>query len=315
MRIIYDFHSLESADQGASVAIGNFDGIHKGHQSVIDVAKHQAVERNIPAGVVTFEPHPRQFFRPKDLDFRLMNHHSKVNRLQQLGVDILYELTFDSNLAMMSSMQFVSKVLHQGLGIKVAVVGNDFQYGKNRTGTVTELTTIGKSLGIDVIVAPMLESFDLNYSSTSVRQAISAGKPEEAFKLLGYWPRLEGKVIHGEKRGRKLGYPTANIDLAGLLPPRQGIYSVLIDILSGPYTGQTKGVASIGVRPTFGEKPLNLEVFIFDFDGDIYDEYISVALIAFQRPEICFADTDKLVAQMKFDADVAAKNLATIILT
>lgn len=314
MRIIDDYRFVDTRDQGASVAIGNFDGVHKGHQSVIELARSKGAELSIPSAVLTFEPHPREFFYPSNPPFRLMSSISKSHQLQKLGVEILYQINFDSHLAAMSSDQFIDEILHQNLGIKIAVVGSDFQFGKDRKGTVSELAAKGNVLGFDVIVAPMLKDTGIQYSSSAIRKVLSEGKPAEAYELLGYWPRLEGYVVQGDQRGRKLGYPTANINLTGLLPPKMGIYSVQVDILSGPYkTTALNGVASIGVRPTFGENPLNLEVYLFDFDGDIYNEYISVAMIAFQRPEQRFSNADTLVQQMEIDIKKAQKNLAELI--
>ena len=309
MRILYKFDALDSHCRGASVAIGNFDGVHLGHISVI---KRKAVERNIPLAVMTFEPHPREFFCPEAPPFRLMNHTSKMHRLEQLGVEILYQLCFDRNLAAMSSSRFVDEVLINGLGIRVAVAGNDFRFGKRRTGTVDELKKSGKLRGFDVFTAPMLVESGQEYSSTAVRTALSGGEPQEAARLLGHWHRIEGPVVKGKQRGRSLGFPTANVELVGLHAPKFGVYAVLVRILSGACKGEYQGVASVGVRPTFGLNPLNLEVYIFDFDENIYGQGISVAFVEFQRPEIQFSDSASLVEQMQIDCDEAKRILASI---
>ena len=312
MRILTDYQSLDPADRGASVAIGNFDGIHLGHRSVIDLARKKADERQIPLAVMTFEPHPREFFRPEDPPFRLMNRTAKAHRLEQLGVDILYQLPFNADLAGMAHDRFVDDVLYEGLAIKVAVAGGDFRFGKGRTGTVAELAERSAACGFEVAAAPMLTEAGREFSSTAVRAALTEGSPGGAAALLGHWHRIEGRVARGAERGRTLGFPTANIDLAGLHPPRLGIYAVLTDILSGPHQGRRPGVASIGVRPTFGQNPLNLEVFIFEFDEDIYGEEISVALIEFQRPEFQFPDAESLVNQMRTDCEEAQRILACL---
>ncbi len=312
MRVLFDYKSLRPEDRGASVAIGNFDGIHVGHRSVIDLAIRKAAERRLSPAVLTFEPHPREFFCPSDPPFRLMNSAAKARGLEKLGIEILYQLPFGACLAGMSGERFVSEVLCEGLGISVAAAGGDFCFGKGRTATVADLAEMGALSGFDVFAAPMLASSGREYSSTAVRKALSEGKPGAAAELLGSWHRIEGVVSRGEQRGRTLGFPTANVELTGLHPPRLGIYAVSADILSGPRKGSHRGVASIGVRPTFGRKPLNLEVHIFDFDGDLYGEEISVALIEFQRPEIRFPDAAELVRQMRSDREEARKILARL---
>ncbi len=313
MRILSDYRSLDAREKGAAVAIGNFDGIHLGHQSIIELARHHSSARQIPLAVMTFEPHPREFFSPSSPPFRLMNRAARAHRLEQLGVEILYELSFDKSLSRMSSERFVEEILCQGLGLKVAIAGNNFHFGKGRTGSITTLSEQGERQGFEVFVAPMLEINGQAYSSTAVRKSLSEGRPRDAATLLGHWHRIEGKVVHGDKRGRAmLGYPTANLHLKGLHPPRMGIYTVKIDILSGSHQGQYQGVASLGVKPSFGQNPLNLETFIFDFDGDIYGETLSVALIEFQRPEIQFSDIHLLKKQMDIDSQKAKDILAQL---
>lgn len=313
MRICSDYRNLDANDRGASVAVGNFDGVHLGHQSIIDLAKQKATERRIPLAVMTFEPHPREFFSPNNPPFRLMNRVARAHRLAQFGVEILYELPFDQTLSSMSAERFVEEILCTALGLKVAVAGANFHYGEARSGSVKELSESGPKYGFEVFVAPMLKSSGQPYSSTAVREYLSLGQPRNAAKLLGHWHRIEGKIVHGEKRGgAELGYPTANIDLTGLHPPRMGIYAALLDILTGPHQGNYRGVASLGVKPSFGHHPLNLETFIFDFDGEIYGEEISVALIEFQRPEIEFSDINLLKAQMNKDSQKAKEILAKL---
>ena len=310
MRIVRDFTSVAKEDRDAVVAIGNFDGVHLGHQSVISLAKKQANNLGKPLGVITFEPHPRQYFSPDAAPFRLMSAGSKANRLASLDVAILYELNFGQTLADMPSEMFVSQVLVDGIGVAGVVAGMDFRFGKGRQGTVASLADFSRRYGFSLQTAPILEHGGRAFSSTAVRQALSEGSVRQAAEILGHWHRMEGVVVKGAQRGRDLGFPTANIDLAGLHPPRFGVYSVLADILTGRHMGRYQGVASIGVRPTFGANPLNLEVYLFGLEADIYGEEVSVALIEFQRPEIAFANVQDLVAQMKRDCDQSRTVLA-----
>ncbi len=279
--------------------MGNFDGVHLGHRSVIDLARRPGQ----PLGVVTFEPHPREFFAPASPPFRLMNPEARANRLARLGVDQLYELPFDAALAALTPEDFAAQVLAQGLGISHIVVGTDFRFGKGRTGGAAELAALGRDLGFDVTVAPLVETEGVEISSTAIRAALADGRPRDAAAMLGHWHRVDGEVLHGEKRGRELGFPTANMSLAGLHLPRFGVYAVKVDVLTGPQQGSYHGAASLGVRPMFGENLPNLETFIFDFKGSLYGEHLSVALVDFLRPELKFDGLPTLIAQM--DADCA----------
>ena len=254
MRILRDYQFIAPEDRGASAAIGNFDGVHLGHRAVIDLARDRARAADAPLGVVTFEPHPREFFAPDAAPFRLMNAEAKANRLAKLGVERLFELNFTA--------------------------------------------------------APLLETGGIEVSSTRIREALSAGRPDLAARMLGHHHRIEGAVIRGDQRGRLLGYPTANMSIAGLHPPRFGIYAVQVDVLTGPHSGRRHGVASVGTRPTFGEHAPNIETFLFDFRGDLYGEHLSVALIEFLRPEQRFPSPEALVAQMDRDSAAARDALA-----
>ncbi|MCY3878430.1 MAG: bifunctional riboflavin kinase/FAD synthetase [Rhodobacteraceae bacterium] len=308
MQIVQACHSSEAGNRGAAVAIGNFDGVHVGHQSVIRLARQQADRLDAPLGVLTFEPHPRQYFNPTGTPFRLMSADAKARRLARMGVDILYQLPFDDRLAELSHQAFEADILVRGLGISGAVAGADFRYGKDRGGTVHSLSASGKSHGFEVDIAPIAEAGDKALSSSRIRAALTEGDVRMAADILGHWHRIEGRVTRGEMRGRELGFPTANIDLSDLHPPKFGVYSVQTDILTGTEKGRYPGVASIGVRPTFGENPLNLEVFLFGLDAEIYGEVISVALVGFQRPELEFSDAQALIEQMRQDC-VEAKSI------
>ena len=279
--------------------MGNFDGLHLGHQSVIDLARRPGA----PLGIVTFEPHPRQVFAPDAPPFRLMNAEARANRLAKIGVDQLYQLPFDRTLAALTPESFARDVLADGLGVSHVVVGSDFCFGKGRAGTAEDLRSLGATLGFDVTIAPLIAIAGAEVSSTAIRKALTDGRPRDAAAMLGHWHRIEGAVIHGEKRGRELGYPTANMSVDGLHLPRFGVYAVKVDILTGPQAGSHMGAASLGVRPMFGENRPNLETFLFDFKGDLYGQHLSIAFVDFLRPELKFDGLEALITQM--DADCA----------
>ena len=310
MKRFRDYRGLGDADRGAAVAMGNFDGVHLGHQSVLALAHAAAAELGAPFGVVTFEPHPRSFFAPDAPPFRLMTADARARRIEKLGVEVLYELPFGAEMAGLSPQAFAAEVLAGGLGVRHVVVGADFRFGKGRAGDAAALKALGAAAGFGVTAAPLVSDGEGDFSSTAIREALGAGRPEAAARILGHWHRIEGAVEHGDKRGRTLGFPTANLSLAGLSPPRFGVYAVLVDVLTGPHQGRYRGVASIGVRPTFGARAANLEVHLFDFDGDLYDEVLSVALVAYLRPELKFEAAGPLVAQMRLDAEEARGRLA-----
>ena len=305
MRIVRDYHYTGEADKGASVAIGNFDGVHIGHRAVIDLARSEATRLDAPLGVMTFEPHPRELFAPDAPPFRLTGSGARAHRLEKIGVDILYELTFNTALAGLSPEDFVTRVLVEGLGVRHVTVGADFHFGAKRAGTPDVLRDFGDKLGFGVTIADLVAEGEEEISSTAIRNALAEGRPRDAAAMLGHWHRIEGAVLHGDARGRDLGFPTANMSISGLHPPKFGIYAVLADVLNGPHTGSYHGAASIGVRPTFGDNTPNCETFIFDFDGDLYDAHISVALVDYLRPELAFDTLDALIAQMTADCDRA----------
>lgn len=288
--------------------MGNFDGVHLGHQSVIDLARQSGK----PLGVLTFEPHPREYFAPDSPPFRLMNAEARRNRLARLGVERLFELPFDATMAGLSAGEFVSQVLVQGLGIAHVVVGSDFCFGKGRTGTAQMLADMGRAEGFDVTIAPLVQHGGGAVSSTAIRRALSDGRPRDAAVMLGHWHRIEGAVEHGAKRGRELGYPTANMSISGLHPPRFGVYAVKVDVLEGPHRGSYGGAASLGVRPMFGENLPNLETFLFDFEGDLYGTHLSVALVEFLRGEEKFDGLQALMDQMAADCARARQVLADV---
>lgn len=306
MKIIQHWQGLAPADRGASIAMGNFDGVHLGHRSVIEAARAHG-----PLGVLTFEPHPREFFAPGAPAFRLMNAEARANRLARLGTEFLYELPFGPAMAGFTPEDFVAEVLVAGLGVRHVTVGADFCFGKGRRGTGDTLCDLGARHGFGVTIAPLLRGASGEISSTAIRAALAEGHPDQAAAMLGHLHRIEGAVIHGEKRGRELGYPTANMGVAGLHLPKLGVYAVKVDVLTGPQAGSYGGAASLGVRPMFGENTPNLETFIFDFAGDLYGQHLSVALVAYLRPELKFDGLPALIAQMQADCTRAREILAT----
>lgn len=301
MQIIRDYQFAHPDARGASAAIGNFDGVHLGHLAVIDIARHHATRLNCPLGVMTFEPHPRQYFTPGGPGFRLMSAESRANRLEKLGVQRLYEINFNDALSSLSAKDFARIVIKDGLDLKHVVIGKDFQFGKNRDGNAQDMLRLGEQMGFGVTVAELIENAGGEVSSTAIRKALTDGRPQDAASKLGHLHRIEGEVIRGEQRGRLLGFPTANMSITGLHPPKFGVYAVKIDVLSGPYAGSYNGAASMGIRPMFNGDIPNLETHIFDFEGDIYGVHVSVALVQYLRPEAKFDSLDALIAQMTAD--------------
>ncbi|WP_050928268.1 bifunctional riboflavin kinase/FAD synthetase [Aestuariivita boseongensis] len=310
MRIIRDYTYTTPDDRGASAAIGNFDGVHLGHQSVIDLARKAIPDA--PLGILTFEPHPREYFAPEAPPFRLMSREARASRLAKLGVERLYELNFNAALASLTPEEFARKVICDGLGLRHVVVGADFCFGKARAGTAEDLQRFGADMGFGVTIAQLLENGDATVSSTAIRTALSEGRTRDAAAMLGHWHRIEGPVIGGEQRGRQLGYPTANMSIDGLHPPAFGVYAVLVDVLDGPHKGKYHGAASMGVRPMFGVNRPNLETFLFDFSGDLYGATLSVGLVEFLRPEEKFDSLDGLIAQMDADCQRARGILSAL---
>ncbi|MFW2541196.1 bifunctional riboflavin kinase/FAD synthetase [Primorskyibacter sp. 2E107] len=310
MRIIRDYQYVRPEDRGASVAIGNFDGVHLGHQAVIDLARNAAPEARL--GVLTFEPHPREYFAPDAPPFRLMSAEARASRLEKLGVERLYQLNFNTALASLTPRDFAQRVICDGLGLTHVVIGSDFCFGKGRAGTVSDLKGFGEEMGFGVTVAELLETGGQEISSTGIRAALSEGRPRDAAAGLGHWHRIEGEVIGGEQRGRVLGYPTANMSIDGLHRPAFGVYAVLVEVMDGRHKGQYFGAASVGVRPMFDGQFPNIETFLFDFTGDLYGATLSVGLVDYLRPELKFDNLETLIAQMDADCAKAREILSAL---
>jgi len=305
MQIFNDWRSIPHTARGASVALGNFDGVHLGHRAVIDLARPHG-----PLGIVTFTPHPREYFAPTAAPFRLMSDGARAHQMARIGVQHLFQLEFNAALAALTPLDFARDVLAHGLGARHVTVGADFSFGKARAGRAQDLADLGAQLGFGVTIADMVADQGTQVSSTAIRAALTAGNPRAATQMLGHPHSFEGVVIHGHKRGRELGYPTANMDISGLHLPRFGVYAVRASVLTGAHTGQYIGAASLGIRPMFGENQPNLETFIFDFSGDLYGADISVELIEFLRDEAKFNGLPALMAQMANDCARARAILA-----
>lgn len=305
MRIIEGLDAVRAEDRGASAAIGNFDGVHRGHQSVLDLARRP----DAPLGVVTFEPHPREVFAPDAPPFRLMRIGARADRLADLGVERLFVLPFSREFAALTAEAFCADVLSARLGLSHIVVGADFRFGAKRAGDTAYLRDAGRRLGFDVTVADMVTESWAEVSSTAIREALSEGRTEDATAMLGHLHRIEGVVGHGEKRGRTLGFPTINQSLDGLMIPRHGVYAVKVHVKDGAHEGDYAGVASLGVRPMFGDNRPNLETYIFDFSGDLYGARVSVGLVKFLRPELKFDSVEALVERMNEDKAEARRIL------
>lgn len=308
VEVVTDWRALPPELKGAAVAIGAFDGVHRGHQAVIAAAAGAARALAAPLGVVSFDPHPRRWFQPGAAPFRLMTPAQMARAMAPLGVDRLYLLPFDAEMAGLSDEAFARQVLHEGLGIRHAAVGFDFTYGKGRTGSPEGLRRQGEALGFGVSVCDRVDDPDgLKLSSSAVREALKAGDMARAAAILGRPFAIEGEVVHGDKRGRSIGVPTANIGLGDYMRPAFGIYATRTRLADGRLID---GVASLGVRPMFAlDEPL-LEVWLFDFAGDLYGQTVETELVAFLRPEMDFDDLDALKRQIDADADAARAALA-----
>jgi riboflavin kinase/FMN adenylyltransferase len=291
------------------VALGNFDGVHLGHRALLSEAKRIATELKRPLAALVFEPYPREFFRPHEEPFRLTPFRAKARLLSELGVDILIVLTFDAAMAAMLAQDFVIDVLVKELAVAHVVVGKDFLFGKGRGGDAGVLAYMGEMEGFGTTVfAPVLSHGATKISSSDIRAVLKAGKPEEAARLLGHWWSIEGHVAPGEKRGRLLGYPTANLKLDHVLRPAFGIYAVRARLHDGRIYG---GAASFGIRPTFALSSPLMEVHLFDFSGDLYGEVLNVELIAYLRPEKKFDGVEALKTQIAADCAEARRILAS----
>lgn len=292
--------------RGAVVAIGNFDGVHRGHRAVIATALDRAGLLDKPAAALTFEPHPRAFFHPSEPLFRLTDETNKLRLLASTGLDGAIVLTFNAALASLTAEDFVARVLVERLGISGAVIGFNFHFGKGRAGSPDFLAAQGERYGFTVDVVAPFKDNGRAISSGPIREALKAGRVDEAAEFLGFPWFVSGEVVHGDKRGRELGFPTANLRVDSARVLRHGIYAVRVSLDGRLYDG----IASFGRRPMFDDNGVLLEVFLFDFSGDLYGRNIDVAFIGWIREERVFASLDALVEAMKNDTRLARVVLA-----
>src|SRR5215510_9860174 len=304
--VIRDNTPPEAIPRGAVVAMGNFDGVHLGHRAVIGAALRMGKAHGKPALAVTFEPHPRSFFSPNSPQFRLSDEANKLRLLAATGLDGAVVMTFDKTRAGTSAQDFIHHDLIERLGISGIAVGYDFHFGKGRAGSPSLLVSEAPRLGIEVDVQAHVDIEERPVSSSAIRMALAEGQIAEATAMLGGPWFVSGEVIHGEKRGRDLGYPTANIRLDKNCSLKHGIYAVRV----GRGTERFDAVASFGRRPTFDNGAPLLEVFLFDFKNDLYGERLDVAFIGFIREELKFSAADTLVRQMRDDSRKAREQLA-----
>ena len=304
-----DWREVPAAWQGGVVALGNFDGVHRGHQTLIAEAARQAGALGAPLVALTFEPHPRGFFVPDTGPFRLTLARAKRRLLADYGVQAVLAQQFDAGFAALSADAFLEEVLVKGLGTRHVVCGYDFTFGARRGGNVERLRAEGAARGVGVtVLEPVMREGEI-YSSTRIREALRAGMVKEAAELLGHPWEIEGTVELGDQRGRTIGFPTANVALGEHLRPRFGVYAVRVMVEGDESQGWRDAVANLGKRPTFGKLQENFEVHLFDFAGDLYGKTLRVALVDFIRPEMKFAGLDALKAQIAADGEAARRIL------
>jgi riboflavin kinase/FMN adenylyltransferase len=306
MRIFHGLEDVPAPMRGAILAIGNFDGVHRGHQALLQAALDHGRRLGRPAGAIVFEPHPREFFQPDKPFFHLTPLPRKLALLEEFGLDLVVVLKFDAALAGLSPQEFVERVIVNGLAASHVVIGYDFRFGRARAGDPEALRRAGEAHGFGVTVVPQVAAAGEVFSSGAIRAELAQGDVKGAAQMLGYWWRTGGTVISGAGRGAALGFPTANIVLPPATALAHGIYAVRAYIDRKKYAA----AAYIGTRPTFEESATLLEVFVFDFDGDLYGRTIEVEFIAFIRPDRRFADVSELKAQMAKDCERARVLLA-----
>jgi riboflavin kinase/FMN adenylyltransferase len=311
MRIFRHFNDLPGETRHAAIAVGNFDGVHRGHQAVIAEAGRIARDAGSQWGVLTFEPHPRRVFKPDTEPFRLTPFRLKVRHLEAMGVDFLVVLRFDQAFSRRAAESFVEEILVRGLAAHHVVSGYDFAFGHGRRGDSELLLGMGRQLGFGfTCVTAISDEAGDAYSSTRARRCLRDGDPEGAALVLGRLFEIEGRVARGDERGRTIGYPTANVHLGEFVCPALGVYAVKAGIDKGAGTVWHSAVANLGRRPTFGGEGIVLEAHLFDFDGDLYGRHLRVALVEYLRPEKKFDGIDKLKAQIADDSSRARQILA-----
>ena len=299
MELIHGLHNLRRRHRGCVATIGNFDGVHLGHQAVLGQLAERGAELGLPAVVITFEPHPREFFTRGAVPPRLTRFREKLQALLRFSVARVVCLHFDQTLANMPASTFIRNLLVEGLAVRYLVVGDDFRFGKAREGDFTMLRAAGDEHGFKVAAMHTFNVEGIRVSSTRIREALARDDLATAEKLLGRPYRMCGRVVHGDERGHSIGFPTANIHLHRHSSPVGGVYAVeVFGLDKEPITG----VANVGIRPTLGGTESRLEVHLLDFDADIYGRYVHVDFLQKLRPEQRFASLDELVVQIRKDA-------------
>jgi riboflavin kinase/FMN adenylyltransferase len=313
MRIFRHVAGLPDFVRDTSVAIGNFDGVHLGHQAVIREAAAHAEKLGSSLSVITFDPHPRRFFRSEEPPFQLTPLRSKVRRFEDIGVDQLMVVHFDEDTSQLTHEQFVDTFITGGFHAKHVTVGYDFVFGAGRGGSGDYLRKRAARDGFGVsVIEPVKDQSETVYSSTNIRNCLRDGNPVGAANLLGRLWEVEGRVIKGDQRGRQIGFPTANIALDDYLEPALGVYAVWVGVEEGGVTSWHAGCANIGRRPTFDKEEVNCETYIFDFTDDIYDKLLRVALVEYIRPEKKFDGIAQLREQIALDSHDARALLDSI---
>ncbi len=311
MDLLRDYGSTPAGHRGAVLALGNFDGVHRGHRAVIANGQRIAAEAGASAGVLTFEPHPRMVFNPDGPPFRLTSFRAKHRLLKDLGLDVMVALRFNKALYTKTAEDFVREVLVDGLAVRHVIVGYDFVFGAKRSGDAALLSRMGDELGFAVTVVEPVTHGDDVCSSTIIRVNLETGRVRRAADLLGHWWSIEGRVRRGDQRGRTIGFPTINVAMSGqVLRPALGVYAVHVGLLDNGRTVWHRGVANIGNRPTFDGKGVLLEAHIFDFDADVYGRMARVALVEHLRGEVKFDGIESLKAQIARDGEQARALLA-----
>lgn len=307
MKLIRGQHNLHTAHRGCVATIGNFDGVHRGHQAVFAELRRRASSLGLPSTVITFEPQPMEFFRPEQAPARLTRLREKLQAIEACGIDRVLLLEFNPALAAMSADDFITRVLMQGLAVRHLYVGDDFRFGHDRSGDFALLRAAGEAHGFGVENLDSVCHDDCRISSTLIRQALSAGELAIAESYLGRPYAICGRVAHGDKRGRTIGFPTMNIDLHRRVSPLRGVFAVRV---SGLAEQALPGVANIGTRPTVsGDTRYLLEVHLFDFDRQVYGEHVQVTFVARIRDEKKFDSFDQLKLQIQADARQAREAL------
>ncbi len=311
MRLFRHFAETPEAARGGAIALGNFDGVHRGHRAVLDAARAAGARRRVPWGVMSFEPHPRAVLRPPQQPFRLTSMRVKARLIEEMGADFLLLQHFDKAFAAIPATDFIDRVLVGALRVAEVIAGQDYVFGQGRMGDAEMLTRMGAARGFAVtVVEPVVARDGSAFSSTVVREALAAGRLGDVRDQLGRHWEIDGHVRKGDQRGRELGFPTANIGLGDLIQPAAGVYAVRVGIEEDHGLVWRPGVAYCGPRPTFDKTEVQLEAHLFDYAGDLYGRQLRVALVEFIRADRRFDTVEALVAQMRDDARAARQALA-----